>query len=87
VNYADKRVRHTSVVSLEERFQDLALRYGLSSASLERLQKLKDDMYRLETRIFRRLSIEPGDLEGFNTLSVFDLKTVPAGLNGDLRCP
>ena len=28
IAYADKRVRHTEVVSLEERFQDLMVRYG-----------------------------------------------------------
>jgi len=85
VNYADKRVRHTSVVSLEERFQDLAVRYGISPASQERLQKLKDGVFQLETRIFRGLGIGPEALEAFNTLPVFDLKTVPARLNGDVE--
>lgn len=82
VNYADKRVRHTRVVSLGERFEDLAVRYGVTAASRERLEKLREGVFLLERRIFERLRISPGDLDAFNDLPVFDLVSVPSGLNG-----
>jgi len=81
VNYADKRVRHTRVVSLGERFDDLAERYGVAPASRERLQKLQEGVFLLEARIFQRLRIAPEDLEAFNDLPVFDLTSVPDRLN------
>jgi uncharacterized protein len=83
VNYADKRVRHTLVVSLKDRFEDLAVRYGVSPGSQERIEKLKEGVFMLETRIFQGLCFRPGDLESFNALPVFDLNTVPPPL---LRC-
>jgi len=84
VNYADKRVCHTHVVSLAERFRDLALRYGVTPASRERLGRLEQGVFRLEARIFASLRIAPGDLEAFNDLPVHDLQSIPARLNGVL---
>lgn len=64
VNYADKRVKHDQVVSLEERFYDLIDRYAKTSRQEQRLlQKLQ--LYTiLERKIFGRLTMEPYDLEG-----------------------
>lgn len=81
VNYADKRVRHTSVVSLRERFEDLEVRYGVSPGSRERIEQLKNAVFGLEARIFRRLELRPPDLEAFNALPVFDVRTVPEPLD------
>jgi uncharacterized protein len=62
VHYADKRVRHTSVVSLPERFQDLKERYGKNPASLAWLEDLEEKSVAVEKRIFARLSIQPESL-------------------------
>jgi uncharacterized protein len=64
VNYTDKRVRHHQVVSLDERFADLAERYGQGDA--ERLARMHDNLLRskrLETRLFAPLPFGPEDLE------------------------
>lgn len=38
VLYADKRVRHDACVTLEERYADLRVRYGLTAAALEGIE-------------------------------------------------
>lgn len=87
VNYADKRVRHTRVVSLGERFDDLAARYGVTPASRDRLDKLREGLFLLEARIFDRLRVSPADLDAFNDLAVFDLGNTPARLACRLGSP
>ncbi|MFH1757194.1 MAG: HD domain-containing protein [Pseudomonadota bacterium] len=62
VHYADKRVQHTSVVSLKERFQDLKERYGKNPAALSWLEDLEKKSLALEQRIFEKLSIKPESL-------------------------
>jgi hypothetical protein len=62
VNYADKRVKHDQVVTLEERFWDLADRYGHTLERKSRLQENLDLYLRLENRIFEDLNIQPPDL-------------------------
>ena len=62
VHYADKRVRHTTVVSLGERFRDLKERYGKTSSALAWLEDLEEKSLLLEERIFQRLPIKPGSL-------------------------
>jgi uncharacterized protein len=62
VHYADKRVKHTSVVSLAERFQDLKERYGKSPAALFWLDDLEKRSQTLEKHIFKNLSIQPDSL-------------------------
>ena len=41
VNYADKRVLHETVVTLEERFADLKVRYGRTPEALARIRPPK----------------------------------------------
>jgi uncharacterized protein len=62
VNYADKRVKHDQVVSLEERFRDLADRYGHTQERKSRLQENLDLYLRLENRIFQDLDLRPLDM-------------------------
>lgn len=62
VHYADKRVQHTSVVSLAERFQDLKERYGKNPAALSWLEDLEKRSLALEKRIFEKLFIKPESL-------------------------
>ncbi len=59
VYYADKRVRHTEIVSLKERFEDLRARYGKTVSSLVRLHRLEEMTRLLERRIFKKLPFGP----------------------------
>ena len=62
VHYADKRVRHTALVSLEDRFRDLKERYGEHPAARQWLEDLEKRTKDLEVRIFGRLAISPDSL-------------------------
>ena len=62
VHYADKRAKHTTIVSLAERFRDLKERYGKSPAALAWLEDLEGKSSELEQRIFHELSITPESL-------------------------
>ncbi len=66
VNYADKRVLHTRVVSLGERFADLRERYGKSPEALSRIAGLEQAARRLEVKLFTPLSATPADLLQLN---------------------
>lgn len=62
VNYADKRVMHTRIVSLEERFSDLVERYGKDRRAKERINELYLQTRLMEQRIFEKLDIGPEDI-------------------------
>lgn len=66
VNYADKRVLHARVVSLEERFTDLKVRYGRTPEALARLAILEVRTLALEEKIFAPLSFGPEKLLRIN---------------------
>lgn len=59
VNYADKRVRHDEIVTLEDRFHDLVARYGKSVEHADRIMKKLELFLRLEEKIFETLAIGP----------------------------
>lgn len=59
VNYADKRVLHEDIVTLEERFEDLITRYGLTTEHAHRLKKLGKQCCRIEQKIFSAINQEP----------------------------
>jgi uncharacterized protein len=63
VNYADKRVRHDQIVSLDERFQDLRNRYGKNDRSINYLEELEKIVFGIESKIFMILKINPGDIQ------------------------
>jgi len=63
VNYADKRVQHDRIVSLEERFSDLMDRYGKGKKDIGQLEQLKKTTFEIETKIFSILEIDPNDLK------------------------
>lgn len=63
VNYADKRVKHDRIVSLNERFEDLCNRYGKNPKAFEQLEKLKKDTFELENKIFSIIGMSPEDLQ------------------------
>ena len=63
VNYADKRVKHYEIVTLEERFTDLIARYARTEEHGALLNR-KLSLYQvLERRIFFHLEITPVEAE------------------------
>ena len=66
VNYADKRVLHTRVVTLMDRFADLMARYGKSEEARIRIAGLEQGAQRLEAKLFAPLSLHPADLLQLN---------------------
>jgi uncharacterized protein len=62
VNYADKRVMHDRIVSLEERFSDLKERYGENLRAMDYLGRLQKEIYGIENKIFFILQIDPDHL-------------------------
>jgi uncharacterized protein len=62
VNYADKRVLHAEVVTLEERFADLKVRYGRTPEILARIQATEIRARALEEKLFAPLHLTPLDL-------------------------
>ena len=59
VNYADKRVMHDQIVSLEKRFSDLKERYGRIQSAMDYLERLQKEIYGIENKIFYILQINP----------------------------
>jgi uncharacterized protein len=66
VNYADKRVLHTRVVTLADRFIDLIERYGKNDTARSRIAGLQEGAHRLEAKLFAPLSLHPTDLLQLN---------------------
>ena len=62
VNYADKRVLHDEVVSLEKRMAYIVERYGQKAAHRERIMLLWKQSRSLEDRLFRHIGFSPDDL-------------------------
>ena len=59
VNYADKRVLHDKIVSLQERMQYIMDRYAKTEAYKKRFQHVWQQTRRLEERLFAYLVFEP----------------------------
>jgi len=59
VFYADKRVVHDEIVSLENRFVYLLNTYGKSLGAIERLLVMKQDTINVENAIFEILKLDP----------------------------
>ena len=62
VFYADKRVVHDKVVTLEERFQYLVDTYARKPEAIAWLVEMKEKTMQLEKRIFRLLDFGPEDV-------------------------
>lgn len=62
VNYADKRVLHDQVVSLERRMHYIVERYCRKEADKRRIAWLLEKTRELEARIFGRLAFDPEEL-------------------------
>ncbi len=57
VAYADKRVRHSEVVSIKERFDDLLVRYGISADKVDNIAANYAHVKAVEQAIFDRVGI------------------------------
>ncbi|MCK5783653.1 MAG: HDIG domain-containing protein [Desulfobacterales bacterium] len=76
VNYADKRVRHDRIVSLDQRMAYILERYGKSPEHCLRIQKLWRETIRLEKKIFTDLPFQPGDCCKDDRIHDFALKRI-----------
>jgi len=56
--YGDKRVRHDTVVALDERFDDLYSRYGTTSYIRDRLAESKHQSEAIETALCQTLGMD-----------------------------
>jgi uncharacterized protein len=66
VNYADKRVMHDQVVSLEKRFSDLIDRYSNGGKNTERLLQHFAHVREIEETVLKASGVEPEWLETLN---------------------
>jgi putative nucleotidyltransferase with HDIG domain len=73
VNYADKRVLHDRIVSLDERMEYILERYGTSVEYRNRLQWLWKVSLEQERKIFSLLPFTPSRLE--DHMDCFDMHT------------
>jgi len=56
--YSDKRVKHTKVVSIEERFEDLFQRYGTNIKKRNLIQKSKDQVLAIASNFSKILGVD-----------------------------
>jgi putative nucleotidyltransferase with HDIG domain len=62
VNYSDKRVRHTDIVSLKERFQYLKERYGKDEESIKVINNLEKKAFEIENKLFSHFDFKPEEV-------------------------
>lgn len=72
VNYADKRVMHTRVVSISRRFVDLIERYGKDKARRDRILKHFAVTLKIERLISEASTLDPIWLNGLNLIPADD---------------
>lgn len=73
INYADKRVLHDRIVSLDERMRYIQERYGTEPGDKHRIRLLWKKTTALEKQIFKYLPFSPDDLD--HHLTVMDLSS------------
>ncbi|MFH2012494.1 MAG: HDIG domain-containing metalloprotein [Pseudomonadota bacterium] len=62
VHYADKRVLHSEVVTLRERFHDLMTRYGINKERVWLISQSEKRAIKVEEKIFSKLNTTPDAL-------------------------
>jgi len=70
IYYADKRVNHDQIVTIEERLQDLFLRYGQGNVALEK--RMEENFLickKVEQKLFASLPFGPNDIADLLDLS------------------
>jgi len=58
VLYADKRTQHADFVTLEERFADLAVRYGIHEQARQGIELSRRQSVSIERALSARLGVE-----------------------------
>jgi putative nucleotidyltransferase with HDIG domain len=71
VNYADKRVLHDQIVSLDERMRYIICQYGKEPENRQRILRLWEKTEELEKKFFQRIPFCPDDIN--NELSPDEL--------------
>ena len=63
--YADKRVKHTEIVDLAERFRDGRQRHGRFDTQEDRAlyEQVEKRTYELEQRLFAGIDLKPEDIK------------------------
>jgi len=70
--YADNRVRHHEIVTVEERFMDIIERYGRNEESIMEIRNRLYETLRLEEVLFDGLDFGPSAIEEkVNSLTIF----------------
>jgi len=85
VNYADKRVLHDRIVSLDERMGYIQERYGTRPEHKRRIQLLWEKTADLEKHIFKHLPFSPDDLN--HHLAAMDIASEIAKYHRDCSQP
>ena len=85
VNYADKRVLHDRIVSLDERMSYIQERYGTRPEHKRRIQLLWEKTAVLEKHIFKHLPFSPDELN--HHLPVMDIAGEIAKYHRDCSQP
>jgi len=62
VNYSDKRVRHSEIVPLKERFEYLKGRYGKDEESIKVINNLEQKAFEIENKIFSYIDFKPEEI-------------------------
>ncbi len=58
ISYADKRVLHDRLVSLDERFDYLVKRYGKNEKAVNRINTMKEKIKETENRILKKTDLK-----------------------------
>ncbi|SDB04663.1 HDIG domain-containing protein [Desulfonatronum thiosulfatophilum] len=58
VCYSDKRVMHTEIVTLEERFADLQTRYGMNATAIKHIQESLEQGQSIERLLSAEMKVE-----------------------------
>ena len=75
MNYADKRVLHDRVVSLEKRLAYIQERYKCSAGELgNRLERMRREIGAIEKKLFKTLPFSTTELSGQVDLIDFEKK-------------
>lgn len=69
VNYADKRVMHDNVVSLEERLADIIKRYAVNEAALQKIMELNGKFRQIEQRLCSGTGFDPASVSGLRLVA------------------
>ena len=62
VNYSDKRVRHSNIVTLKERFRYLKERYGKDEDSIKVINNLEQKALKIENKLFSNIDFKPEEI-------------------------